>query len=560
MKAKDLLKYVATPSRVVVTIVIMLFLVCMLELLAMAAGYGVYEFFGLEEQRVHRPQRRIGSVSEEELTEEEEKRLSRLRIAQKHFLPDSTIHLTVKKDVPESREFDSLDSFRRRPRRRQPKLTTTEVYDANNNLIWQGRSDETPYEYLLWTKRPGRRFRYKNFREMHMITPEFSQTLEMPVYSETGGQLWRYLPDSDVFVGYDTGRGKIGYIGAAGFAESKSSAEPFGKFRLLIAWIPKDADNRLMLWQTDTRIYEINFEKQQVHIIFDSPQSPIKWLRQLNWDLSQQQDIEPSIQYRPLLHCLTKDGKLHLLLREPEQRVTINIPEDWWADAVTVTATEDNIFLLRRDMERRAPKAYAQPPMRTHEWRRQFESRASREWIELYSVDGKGNLELVNQLEWTHPPIRLGRLSDRFDPPAYKRVTKAFATPLYNWLWDLAPKELLLAAYESIETVRDVMNLIEETRGRNDILNWAVSLVMVAVAFWHGWARRRGWGRLVFWLVFVGLFNLAGLLAYLALNHSTVIKCPVCGKGRGLVRFDCARCGEELPRPIRGELDLIFEG
>ena len=63
----------------------------------------------------------------------------------------------------------------------------------------------------------------------------------------------------------------------------------------------------------------------------------------------------------------------------------------------------------------------------------------------------------------------------------------------------------------------------------------------------------------IFWLVFVGLFNLAGLLTYLALNHTPVIKCPVCGNRRGLGQAQCVRCLSDLPAPKPGKLDLIFD-
>ena len=75
---------------------------------------------------------------------------------------------------------------------------------------------------------------------------------------------------------------------------------------------------------------------------------------------------------------------------------------------------------------------------------------------------------------------------------------------------------------------------------------------------WHGWPRRTSWARFVFWLVFTGLLNITGLLTYLALNHTAVIKCLVCGKRRGLTQVECVRCRGQLPVPERGKLDLIF--
>jgi len=81
---------------------------------------------------------------------------------------------------------------------------------------------------------------------------------------------------------------------------------------------------------------------------------------------------------------------------------------------------------------------------------------------------------------------------------------------------------------------------------------------MMGFALWHGWSRRTSWSKLFLWLIIVGAFNLAGLLTYLALNHTTVIKCPACGKKRGLERFNCIRCGSGLPVPQRRPTDLIL--
>jgi len=80
----------------------------------------------------------------------------------------------------------------------------------------------------------------------------------------------------------------------------------------------------------------------------------------------------------------------------------------------------------------------------------------------------------------------------------------------------------------------------------------------MAFALWHGWPRRTSWGKLILWLIIVGAFNLAGLLTYLALNHTPVIKCPACGKKRGLEMDNCSQCGSPLPIPQRKPTDLIM--
>jgi hypothetical protein len=88
--------------------------------------------------------------------------------------------------------------------------------------------------------------------------------------------------------------------------------------------------------------------------------------------------------------------------------------------------------------------------------------------------------------------------------------------------------------------------------------NLSLTLVMMCLVFRHGWSRRTGWVRFGFWLLFVGVFNLAGLLTYLALNHTPIICCSECGKKRGLERSDCPACKAELPVPQKRSTDLIM--
>ncbi|MFC1762646.1 ABC transporter ATP-binding protein [Planctomycetota bacterium] len=45
------------------------------------------------------------------------------------------------------------------------------------------------------------------------------------------------------------------------------------------------------------------------------------------------------------------------------------------------------------------------------------------------------------------------------------------------------------------------------------------------------------------------LFNLGGLLTYLALHHSSLLRCQTCGKKRTVIQPSCVHCGHGLPRP-----------
>ena len=92
----------------------------------------------------------------------------------------------------------------------------------------------------------------------------------------------------------------------------------------------------------------------------------------------------------------------------------------------------------------------------------------------------------------------------------------------------------------------------------NGPVNWAISALMMGFVLWHGLPRRTSYAKFVFWLVFVGLFNLAGLLTYLALNYTAVVRCPACGRRRGLEQSICIRCNAPLPAPKPREFDRTF--
>ncbi len=133
--------------------------------------------------------------------------------------------------------------------------------------------------------------------------------------------------------------------------------------------------------------------------------------------------------------------------------------------------------------------------------------------------------------------------------------------PLYGVFIRLLGRSFWSRAYSrqnSGNIFYELAKTLLEFRPVGWVMNWALSAAMMGFAFWHGWPRRTSQARFVFWLAFVAAFNLAGLLTYLALNHTAIIRCPACGGRRGLARLDCAQCRAQLPAPKSGKLDLIF--
>lgn len=537
MKLIDSSKHVAGPARVVSTVLILLIAVGILQ------GIIIQLAMVLTIKKYGPPTMKPKKISEEE------KHLEKIRNSAKQFLPDGTIHLVY--------EFSDTPTFSADDQKQQ------EIYDANGRLLWSGLEKDRPYEYLSWTRmRPGygEGFDEQRMKQTQTITPEFSRTLEMPVRSrEKIEQVWRYDPTRQLFVGYRVvDGGNIGYIGSTGFTDSKSRAKPFGRFKLFTAWCPEDSFSPTLLWQTNRRVYEINFEKQQVQLIFESIESNIKQIALHKWRAIRPQTPKDSnIPYRPLIKCLTEDGKHHLIMRNPDENMTVTVDGDWWSEALSFTATTQDIFLLRPDTERRLSSAFRKSPKLALEWLRKVRSKPYKQWLELYSVDNQGELHLLNVHDWT-VPARPGSVVEA-SPPWIKvrHYACQFSTPLYDLAWYLLGGEWVYS-YRSNDFIFGFAVITRELLPGNSVLNWLLGLAMMGFAFWHGWPRRTSRAKFIFWLLFILAFNLAGLLTYLALNHTTIIKCPTCGRRRGLGQVNCVRCGAELPAPERGKLDLIL--
>ena len=122
---------------------------------------------------------------------EEEKHFQKIRRTAKNFLPDGTIHLVHKPGFTLGRLAD---------------LKKEEVYDANGRLLWSGLEENRPYEYLSWTKvlrTHSESFTDRQMKRLQTITPEFSQTVEIPIKSHyKTKEVWRYEPKQNLFAGY----------------------------------------------------------------------------------------------------------------------------------------------------------------------------------------------------------------------------------------------------------------------------------------------------------------------------------------------------------------------
>ncbi len=192
------------------------------------------------------------------------------------------------------------------------------------------------------------------------------------------------------------------------------------------------------------------------------------------------------------------------------------------------------------------------------QWMEKYRYRPYKAWEELYEITSVGETRLVKRYEWIKPAIRRFRIAtDHFPYKVRKTVTVA-SSPLYSLARRWYYKTRRRGWYQMGLNERDIAEILRALTPKVMWINLIFSLLMVGFAFWHGWARRTSWIKFVFWMLFVAAFNLAGLLTYLAINHTVVIRCPVCGRRRGLERPYCRACKAPLPTPKPRDVDLVL--
>ncbi len=518
-------RYIARAFRVTVTVLLFWFIVTFVQVLTFQTAYLFNredtaegkDIFGGSQWMPHR--------------------------SSKEVLPDGTIHLVYTAEYSRVRQgYNEL-----------------QIYDVNGNLIWQGPDKDKPFEYLQWAEFPSNSFDDHQLIYMQYIGTELSRVLDIPVNSNLRTEeIWRYNVNGQVFKGCSREGDVLGYIGAGGFAGSRSEAVGLGDFQLF-ELCESSVLNPVFIWQTDNRIYEINFETRQVQILFESPANKIDdiWLN--NWRQKPSEKPAGNIEYRPMIFCRTEDNVYYLIMRNPEQTVTIEAfknenPNSYSLDA---TATSKGVFLLCYKRSFFPPVGISQKQMEQY-WK-EYRQKPGPHYLEFYSADSSGDIELVSRFDWVRPAIDESLWQARIDfYEKYRKMTSSVSPIVYDLLWRFFEDGMLRLSERDFGIIRELVSITRENQADGSFINLFLGSLMVVFAFWHGWSRRTGWGRFIFWLVFVGLFNLAGLLTYLALNHTVVIKCPVCGRRRGLQIENCIRCKAKLPVPEKRELDLIL--
>ncbi len=548
MSLKNNLKYIATPSRIIITGLILLAVIHIIQLFAFQISMEIERnWLSKSKQKRQSP---INNLTKEE------KELEGIRNLAKKFMPDGTV-LLVKVGNPGRRMYFHYDN-----NNKIDDNATTTIYDKDCKLLWEGKYKDKPYSYLQWPQSihdMGRMDRLDGYR---MIAPELSRSLEIPVFKNGKmAEMWRYNWERQYFEGYAVGGGKIGFVGAEGFSESASQTVKLGDVKCFTAWSRQDNASTEILIMTENRFYEFDFGNKQFDMLYETSDSHINpdMIAWTNWRSPKYAHDLETVEYRPTIQFQTSDRKQHLLLKDPQEVFSFEVPQDWQAPYVQMTSTNKGIFALNIGSSRWLPKKHMGSNEKIKQWYEDQKTKPVRSWNNLYKIDPSGSVELINHFEWTtsntriHYPFsdesfsgKVHKYANSVSPLAYRLPAK---------LWQMSQQQTAQGRRRYIVKLARSLNMVFPG---NITICMMISAVMVLFVVLHSWSRRTSWARFIGWIVFTAAFNLAGLLTYLALKHTTVIKCGDCGKRRGLEIENCIRCDSPLPIPQPRQTDLIL--
>ncbi|MBW8035763.1 MAG: hypothetical protein FVQ79_09080 [Planctomycetes bacterium] len=233
MTLKNITKYIAKPSKIFTTAVIILFAIFIVQL------FTIQMHNMMHAKAWEKASKQTAKEPKKELTEKE-KKLEIMTSSKKEFLSDGTIFYTKQKT----------------------KKKDLKIYDADVNMVWKGRKKNNPYDFILWPEKILDSRRYNNLHHYKTISPELSRSIQVPVRTkEKIPQIWRYNWDKGYFKGFAPDGKILGYLGSAGFTQKRSNATPLGTLEGYRAWCPEDSYSPTLLWLTKRKVYQINFEK-----------------------------------------------------------------------------------------------------------------------------------------------------------------------------------------------------------------------------------------------------------------------------------------------------------
>ena len=470
----------------------------------------------------------------------------------KQFLPDGSIHLTYYGDPcePDKDKKNSMYSL-------YDMYSFNKIYilDVNGTLLWQGHESENPFQYMSWINTDiGHSLWKRSVNQSQEVSADFTSTIDFPVHNQK--QLlgvWRYDISCDDFEKVDPNGRIEEYLGSNGPALDKSHAKSFGRFKKADAWYPPEAEAPCLLWLTKRYLYEINFDKRTVELLFDADEASIIRVMHDNWKKlpKNPRDYYRYVysngegrdeKHRPLVLCQTDNQQYTLILRNPNEIIRVDLPAEWehlWHEPYRIANTENGLYLKRNWAEHPAmPKQLSYHEQEL--WNDNFKSKSKTMHLELYQIRSDGTLVLKNQLTWDKPDYGYRRLEQTQASPIKRFSPRNFSRAISPITYTILIHTFGIYQWNDI---------IRYWHPRFTWSTWIAILMMGGFIYWHSRSRSVARHYLALWLSLSSFFGFAGLLTYLALNHTPLVRCINCKKGRCLSQANCVHCGTPLPRP-----------
>jgi len=546
MKTQNLLSTFSSVIQGFITLVTVLGILHLIQ----ASSQGIIQNVAMSKQRTLRRDKQ--DALPQELSKAE-----RILRSDKRFQADGTMHYVY--TVPS-------------PRNHEEEEKLIQIYDTNDLLLWSGRSKPIPYTYLSWATSHMWRHYYRfeglnqgTIERIHGITPELSQTLDIPINKDRQTQaIWRYDPGRQHFAGYTADGSRIGFLGANGLVPTRSACQPLEEPLIGATWCPPITNHPMMLWMTRSRLFQIDFAKQDVSCLLESPQSPLTKLSAQGWlDLNPKEALysDPNA-HPPLLICNNEAGTHYFVFKDSKQTVTFNPPPSWESKVSNnyqFSSTPQGVFFCRDYIDFNAPPRHDRKQL--DKWIKQYRKQDKTHWKELYTIDVKGQLKPVSRVSWIQPKLAEAEYQV-VEGAIYHKLINLPSPLLYTLMGYVPYYRNAISAFFNEGRYRPtlVSQLARTIAFRTSSLVYCgiLSLFMAGFVLWHGMPRQRSRMLLGAWVILAALFNVAGLLTYLAFNHTATVKCVDCGKRRCIDTDGCPRCSAPLPQLIHSKPHLIM--
>ncbi len=362
---------------------------------------------------------------------------------------------------------------------------------------------------------------------------------------------WRYHPTKQLFEGFDHEGQRIGYFDRQGYHKNLPQATKPFETPLYVKpqWVGL-GPNIEILYASKKNFHLINFSTRSINTLVtvsenDKIISLIKDPKDhvvLNPDEMFQTTRNPfeDTNYLPVIGV--KSIHCHYIILRDNLRV-IKI-EDPYPLSLTVGQC-NKVFYAQQSYLKDFPYEDKQGNVDIEvltQWYEDYKNKPTITITKLFQVSMDGQLTLIRESETVRQP--------RYRNPFVSDWTRTYRHLGLFFPYILYDTGKLFVLFEQRVPWMGI-SLHEPS----------ILVTSLLLTLWTGLLirkRNQRWKNYAIWLPFVFLFNLTGLLTYLALNHEQTIQCHACNKKRILSQPSCNHCQAAFEKPKIRKTDLVM--